>query len=1396
MSGDHNKVNTMTTTKPRLYKDLRLALCTLYSNNISDNGHHHRESHEFLMNFQGRNVRRKLHSIQQSLRDAANKKATTTASRSNNSSSEGGGDGDDDECLIDDDNDDGGSTWLACLAVLFSCTATASISSSSTSTSSCSTSEMIFCSQTMLHRMRRLKLVEAIDVELELSSMQEYCQYISVTMRRPKLAILLQGILQQQQPTTLNDENEHITKGQCMLITIAWIMLEQQQQQQAQQHFDDHALQTTLAATMAVIALRLRFTPKSLAQQSSVMLEPTMCDMIVGSIHHVIQHQMDDTIGTNNSIISSMMIVVLGAVPDTILGIPGGARGRLSVDPRCIHAAKEELIQTGISHLYKVLLLQNLPSNQQQHQHSLTTNNNNIHKNHHVHTIILRACEQWAKYLPLPVEFIRHTVPLAKEYLLSNTLVSSLSQQRAAALAYVIAIYESGSWTVERILALSLGLTSSDQLPQQAKKKQSSKSKKRHKERLEDGTTDTLHQKALDECRHRGDMCIETTYIIWDALEGVVTTSLQEHDAEGEGPVVCLTACANTCLPHWIKYCGSGSRPNDMSWMLLIMNTFQSVCSHPNRNVRGLTYEPLMTLHQALLETSSNDGKNMLTEMESFVADHFYKCCLRLATGCGYPTDYFQSLTLDNDDELENERDDVRGVLRALSGSGEDTYAKPPLATTQILHQLMRACSDEISKHSAGLPPETVVHALSALAKPFNHLAEAYVRNEAPPTAPETLATALTALRFAADRMNSQFASLSVAESIAVSRLIALATSSYAPGFSLIYQKGSIMPDATETDRELFALLEGTLRSTMKTAFLSVVHVPELVAESTLHQTQFDIRGAMRGLGGEDHVGILVFMRLTDESDDMAKLITRIGFDEQSSMLIDLCKLHDQLKEKENQRNPGIFHGLGVTPKSRRILLSTIAKLVRLSDSHDRDHAQHMLHSLLLTAVSEIVGTKSRLNSPDTLTMYKLAEATFDLAAFGAETISSLFAPLRGEADDQTRRDCIHVLVEMGSYGYKVKVTTVNQETSDMLIQWGRCRAALSCLMKTMALPDLSPLGSEVVTAWITAECEAISTQSNAGPSMSTCVFVEGIICEDMLQAGAFVKNLGNILDRSHDSSSSPISPVQLPNVVHVLQQICSPVLCTLLHECPEWSHANAIDPRNCLCEAWFLTMDALVSILPRLDPSLHGVVGQLLADTCSASTLLMLYPNLNEHQNNPGMSMDGYHTLVMLDVLKACYSLGIDMLHIVAIQVANQIVVEHDDELSTTLNGIGIGIIGASLFRATSGGLPPWAVDHIPQAFEGLFVAHKCNIAAFSIFLQTSMAVRRATSRELLAGRFIDAMSVSVKSMFIESSLEEISTGNWRRFKVIFKKACGGKKKLSGFNLKPSPTNWECDRV
>jgi hypothetical protein len=178
------------------------------------------------------------------------------------------------------------------------------------------------------------------------------------------------------------------------------------------------------------------------------------------------------------------------------------------------------------------------------------------------------------------------------------------------------------------------------------------------------------------------------------------------------------------------------------------------------------------------------------------------------------------------------------------------------------------------------------------------------------------------------------------------------------------------------------------------------------------------------------------------------------------------------------------------------------------------------------------------------------------------------------------------------------------------------------------------------------------------------------------------------------------------------------------------------------------------------------------------------------------------------MEFLESFFLLGPDMFRTVALTVTSRLVAEgalvasDDDPV-----GQGVAVVGACLFRAASGGLPPWAIEVIPSLYAALYHACGTDAHVFCQMLTTSMEIRLGTTRagfggvrpgELLAGRFFESAKESSKRIFVERSQEACSQNDaegWRRFKVLLKQACGGKKK-SSLSLKPSFTTWNIDRI
>lgn len=93
---------------------------------------------------------------------------------------------------------------------------------------------------------------------------------------------------------------------------------------------------------------------------------------------------------------------------------------------------------------------------------------------------------------------------------------------------------------------------------------------------------------------------------------------------------------------------------------------------------------------------------------------------------------------------------------------------------------------------------------------------------------------------------------------------------------------------------------------------------------------------AMRAPGGEDHCSCIALMRLSSESESLCSSMWKFYTDpicetslheKPVPLVFDLCFLHDKLRQIECSRGYGVFHGSGVLPKTRRILLNVTCQI-------------------------------------------------------------------------------------------------------------------------------------------------------------------------------------------------------------------------------------------------------------------------------------------------------------------------------------------------------------------------------------------------------------------------------------------------------------------------------------
>eukprot|EP00751_Fragilariopsis_kerguelensis_P023185 CAMPEP_0170898642 /NCGR_PEP_ID=MMETSP0734-20130129/46183_1 /TAXON_ID=186038 /ORGANISM="Fragilariopsis kerguelensis, Strain L26-C5" /LENGTH=327 /DNA_ID=CAMNT_0011291457 /DNA_START=432 /DNA_END=1410 /DNA_ORIENTATION=+ len=143
-----------------------------------------------------------------------------------------------------------------------------------------------------------------------------------------------------------------------------------------------------------------------------------------------------------------------------------------------------------------------------------------------------------------------------EQHILSHQSKPQTSLEAKAAMAYWIAIMESGAWTIDQVLASSLIQTKEGQ---SNRKKQSSKSKKRTNQLLEEKATHELLTSARDEVRHRREAACTMAQQTWNRFEELLRFELQriaedsKQDVRGDGPVGAIAACANACLPYLLR---------------------------------------------------------------------------------------------------------------------------------------------------------------------------------------------------------------------------------------------------------------------------------------------------------------------------------------------------------------------------------------------------------------------------------------------------------------------------------------------------------------------------------------------------------------------------------------------------------------------------------------------------------------------------------------------------------------------------------------------------------------------------------------------------------------------------------------------------------------------------
>jgi len=944
--------------------------------------------------------------------------------------------------------------------------------------------ERLFAAQTLVHRLLRNKLKDAVDLEMEVHLdcnsfihlmyaqcqndppipvqplMEQYQQCVQQYHFHPIIA----SVLSQYYMPSPEHATEERVKAEVALLTLAAILYATALDSYAAHHNNQHntsseqagPLLNTLGSAIAALALRIRFPSAISSNSNNITTEPqsstqssslSVVTMVTQALTLVFRTASSSSSLTpiHVQVCSDCYRACLAAVPDICVGSSGGARGRVSIDPMCLREVAVELRTTGLEHLWEALQnhfrdVQQQPQLHQEHQ-------DKVHEN------ILYICERWARFLPLPLEFLQHTVPLACQHIRSshtdqnqqttNHLSCSL---RKAAFSYLVAILEGGTWTADLILAKRVGVAP-DQIAnhQSGKKRQSGKSKKRQQELLNARTSDTMEEEAREEAYHRGAMACHTTAMAWETLQTAFRSALAEADhqkekdshadiqIEGEGPIGCVAACANACLPHLLRNSSSTTTafPQSKELFVVISDTFQEMCRSQHRLIRAFSMEAIYSLHAAMLqklilhEEAPDVTPPLETGLQQALVDHFFKCAMSLATSCPYPEGYFNEMGAESDEDLEVERNEVRELIRVIASSERggstavaDVSRVPFDATVQILGRILHSCLEAIQKSEEGscLFPETAVHCFSALAKPLNQLSKCFAQSGQPNSALNILKVALEIFKASLHSVIDGFSSTPPHQLFPLSRVVELAIASLAPMLSNMCGIPVFHDD-----------IACVLQLCLNASAASISKFPELATQSILDDNLYDIRWAMRSPGGKDHVGCLAIMRLTVESDQLSlRIVEAAGADIQH-----LCRLHSQLKNIETSREKGVDYGRGVTPKSRRILLNIICRLEIVTKGAAGCSA--MLTELFETAVSSIAAyaTADPLSMEDENVLFYICENTWDIAAFSPSIVVSLFNYADGQSS--IKLACLQVITRAICRGFQR--LRINDESSAVDLQ-------------------------------------------------------------------------------------------------------------------------------------------------------------------------------------------------------------------------------------------------------------------------------------------------------------------------------------------------------------------------
>jgi hypothetical protein len=207
---------------------------------------------------------------------------------------------------------------------------------------------------------------------------------------------------------------------------------------------------------------------------------------------------------------------------------------------------------------------------------------------------------------------------------INGSITPSYSKAQNAAFQYVTSIFDgaSPSLTVQDILSATLGVAASGI---SGKKKQGNKSKKRQERRLKNASifvdddngdshtgSDCLAEEELS--RRKNAACLASAFIFGVSIHGDcptrdTTLKLSSSSMFTHGVCSTISTAAASVLPRllWLERNANESNGTSERWWMnsfdAVLTSLRRICQSPNRDIRALSYEPLMFLHESLNST-------------------------------------------------------------------------------------------------------------------------------------------------------------------------------------------------------------------------------------------------------------------------------------------------------------------------------------------------------------------------------------------------------------------------------------------------------------------------------------------------------------------------------------------------------------------------------------------------------------------------------------------------------------------------------------------------------------------------------------------------------------------------------------------------------------------------